>query len=72
MRADLCELAVEEQARPPVLLLVRLLLVLLGLAPAHRVVVVLLPAEDGTELDTCDTIIIRSARYLTLRILMFD
>ena len=49
MRADLRELAVEEQARPPVLLLVRLLLVLLGLAPAHRVVVVLLPAEDGTK-----------------------
>ena len=49
MRADLCELAVEEQARPPVLLLVRLLLVLLGLAPAHRVVVVLLPAEYGTK-----------------------
>ena len=49
MRADLRELAVEEQARPPVLLLVRLLLVLLGLAPAHRVVVVLLPAEDVTK-----------------------
>ena len=54
MRADLRELAVEEQPRPAVLLLVRLLLVLLGRAPAHRVVVVLLPAGDGTVLDTCD------------------